>query len=83
MGFIYFLCLSATYSPTARSLRNPLPLEAVSEASCMRFEPTVSIVVALAGDHAEVSNDALVTGINDTSLRVATSGYWIAIAPAE
>ena len=82
MGLIYFW-LSATYSPTARSLRNPLALEVGSEASFVRFEPAVSIVVALTVDHPEVSNDALASGINDTSLRVVTSGYWIAIAPAE
>ena len=48
----------------------------------MRFEPAVSTVVALTVDHPEVSNDALASGINDTSLRVVTSGYWIAIAPS-
>ena len=62
---------------------NPLELEIGSEASFRRFAPTVSIVVALTVDHPEVSSDALVSGINDTSLRVVTSGYWIAIAPEE
>lgn len=66
-----------------RSLRNPLALEVGSEASFMCFEPAVSIVIALTVDHSEVSNDALVSGINNTSLRFVTSGYWIAIAPAE
>lgn len=71
------------YSSTARSLRNPAPPAVGNDASFMRFEPTVSIVVALTVDHPEVSNDALVSGINETSLRTVTSGYWIAIAPAE
>ena len=72
-----------TCSPTARSLRNPLVSEVGSEASLMRFAPDVSIAVALTVDHPEVSSDTLVSGINDTSLRVVTSGYWIAIAPVE
>ena len=74
---------SSGYSSTARSLRNPLVREVGSEASRVRFEPVISIVIALTSDHSEVSNDALVSGINDTSLRVLTTGYWIAIAPGE
>ena len=54
-----------------------------SEASCMRFEPDVSMVVALTVDHAGFSSDALVSGTKETSLRVVTSGYCIAMAPAE
>ena len=60
-----------------------MALEVGNEASCMRFEPAVSIVVALTVDHVGFSSDALVSGTKETSLRVVTSGYWIATAPAE
>ena len=79
---MYFCPLNG-YSSTARSLRNPVPPAVVNDASCMRFAPTVFVVVVLTADQAGVCSDALVSGINETSPRVVTSGYWIAIAPAE
>ena len=70
-----YFCQLNGYSSTARSLKNPAPPVVDNDASFMRFEPTVFVVVVLTADQAGVSSDVLVSGIKETSLRFVTSGY--------